>query len=187
MLVDAWGLKVWYEREGGRADWGTSLDGRRQNTHEDGDVTTRSPHTQTRSVTWALCSWAKSLTHSRSSTWTPTCWLRSQVSSEGTGSQGGRGLGGATPIGSDVTWDSHILPNYTRHDQCHLSLPPSPPSLVQSRNPSVITPSLLIPLVGLALLSQLVVLKLNSNRLGEECTFTLRRMAEKNADPCGCG
>ena len=44
-----------------------------------------------------------------------------------------------------------------------------------------------IAVVGLALLSQLVVLKLNSNRLGEECTFTLRRMAEKNADPCGCG
>ena len=36
--------------------------------------------------------------------------------------------------------------------------------------------------LGLALLRQLVVLKLNNNRLGEECTFTLQRMAEKNTD-----
>ncbi len=35
---------------------------------------------------------------------------------------------------------------------------------------------------GLALLRQLVVLKLNNNRLGEECTFNPRRMLEKNAD-----
>jgi len=32
------------------------------------------------------------------------------------------------------------------------------------------------------MLHQLIVLKLNSNRLGEECTFALRRMAENNAD-----
>ncbi len=35
---------------------------------------------------------------------------------------------------------------------------------------------------GLALLRQLVVLKLNSNRLGEECTFNPRRMLEKNPE-----
>ena len=35
---------------------------------------------------------------------------------------------------------------------------------------------------GLALLRQLAVLKLNSNRLGEECTFNARRMIEKNQE-----
>ena len=32
------------------------------------------------------------------------------------------------------------------------------------------------------MLRHLSVLKLNGNRLGEECTFTLQRMAEKSSD-----
>jgi hypothetical protein len=36
--------------------------------------------------------------------------------------------------------------------------------------------------VGLALLRQLVVLKLNCNRLGEECTFSPQHMIERNPD-----
>lgn len=35
---------------------------------------------------------------------------------------------------------------------------------------------------GLALLKQLVVLKLNNNRLGEECSFRLLRMVDRNPD-----
>ncbi|KAJ9527642.1 hypothetical protein QJQ45_025918 [Haematococcus lacustris] len=40
----------------------------------------------------------------------------------------------------------------------------------------------LVEVSGLALLRSLVVLRLNSNRLGEECTFNSRRMIEKNAE-----
>ncbi|GAX73782.1 hypothetical protein CEUSTIGMA_g1233.t1 [Chlamydomonas eustigma] len=42
--------------------------------------------------------------------------------------------------------------------------------------------NLLVEASGLALLSQLVVLKMNNNRLGEECVFSLSRMIDKNVD-----